>query len=120
MHHKIQLNARLLAAAIVTVVAMTAEAQQQAMRLVYDRPANYFEESLPIGNGRLGALVYGGYDRNIICLNDITFWTGKPVDRDMDKDAGSWIPKIRKALSASSLLIPHMPFPLGMRKMLLP
>ncbi|MDT3386561.1 MAG: glycoside hydrolase family 95 protein, partial [Bacteroidota bacterium] len=35
------------------------------MRLWYDRPANLFEESLPIGNGRLGALVYGGADTNI-------------------------------------------------------
>ena len=36
--------------------------QQPAMRLWYDQPAQYFEESLPIGNGRLGGLVYGGTD----------------------------------------------------------
>ena len=78
---------------------LTASSQEQApMVLQYDRPADYFEESLPIGNGKLGALVYGGTDDNIIYLNDITLWTGKPVDRNLDADAHQWIPKIREAL----------------------
>ena len=78
---------------------LTLSAQEQApMLLQYDRPADYFEESLPIGNGKLGALVYGGTDDNIIYLNDITLWTGKPVDRNLDADAHQWIPKIREAL----------------------
>ena len=78
---------------------LTLSAQEQApMVLQYDRPADYFEESLPIGNGKLGALVYGGTDDNIIYLNDITLWTGKPVDRNLDVDAHQWIPKIREAL----------------------
>ena len=68
------------------------------MVLQYDRPADFFEESLPIGNGKIGALIYGGTDDNIIYLNDITLWTGKPVDRYLDKDAHQWIPKIREAL----------------------
>ena len=71
---------------------------QAPMVLQYDRPAEFFEESLPIGNGKIGALVYGGTDDNIIYLNDITLWTGKPVDRLLDKDAHQWIPKIREAL----------------------
>ena len=81
------------------VTTLTASSQEQApMVLQYDRPADYFEESLPIGNGKLGALVYGGTDDNIIYLNDITLWTGKPVDRNLDADAHQWIPKIREAL----------------------
>ena len=68
------------------------------MRLWYDRPAQYFEESLPIGNGRLGALVYGGTDSCFIYLNDITLWTGKPVDHNEGAGAAQWIPKIREAL----------------------
>ena len=70
------------------------------MRLQYLRAADYFEESLPIGNGKLGACVYGGVDDNIIYLNDITLWTGKPVDRHLDAGASRWIPDIRKALFA--------------------
>lgn len=80
------------------MTAGSATAQQAPMVLQYDRPAQYFEESLPIGNGKLGALVYGGTDDNIIYLNDITLWTGKPADRTLDKDAHQWIPKIREAL----------------------
>ena len=79
-------------------LTVTAQTTQAPMVLQYDKPATYFEESLPIGNGKLGALVYGGTDDNIIYLNDITLWTGKPVDRNLDADAHKWIPDIRKAL----------------------
>lgn len=71
---------------------------QQPMRLWYSQPAKYFEESLPIGNGRLGALVYGGTDTCTIHLNDITLWTGQPVDRQEGVGSAKWIPEIRKAL----------------------
>ena len=81
------------------MTCLTAMAQEQApMELQYDKPATYFEESLPIGNGKLGALIYGSTDDNVIYLNDITLWTGKPVDRNLDADAHKWIPVIRKAL----------------------
>lgn len=81
------------------MTCLTATAQQQApMVLEYNKPATFFEESLPIGNGKMGALIYGGTDDNVIYLNDITLWTGKPVDRNLDADAHKWIPEIRKAL----------------------
>ena len=70
------------------------------MRLWYEQPAQYFEESLPIGNGKLGALVYSGTDTCLIHLNDITLWTGKPIDRNEGAGAARWIPEIRKALFA--------------------
>lgn len=72
--------------------------QTQPLKLWYNRPANAFEESLPIGNGKLGALIYGGSDNDSIFLNDITLWTGKPVDPNEKKGASKWIPEIRKAL----------------------
>ena len=81
-------------------VALSASAQQLPMVLHCDRPADYFEESLPIGNGKLGALVYGGIDDNVIFLNDITLWTGKPVSPELGKGASQWIPSIREALFA--------------------
>ena len=46
--------------------------------LHYDRPATYFEEALPVGNGRLGAMVYGDPVHEHLSLNDITLWTGEP------------------------------------------
>ena len=88
----------LLTAAFVQFASLALAQKQAPMVLQYDQPATYFEESLPIGNGKIGALVYGGTDDNIIYLNDITLWTGKPVDRNLDADAHKWIPAIREAL----------------------
>lgn len=81
-------------------VAFSASAAlaQEPLKLWYDRPAEYFEESLPIGNGRLGALVYGGTETDSLFLNDITLWTGRPVDRTLDAEAWSNIEPIRQAL----------------------
>ena len=90
---------QLLLTTAILAFAGVANAQEQApMVLQYDKPATFFEESLPIGNGKMGALIYGGSDDNVIYLNDITLWTGKPVDRNLDADAHKWIPAIREAL----------------------
>ncbi len=92
---------RFLTFALMAVATLIVYAQkQQPMRLWYNQPALYFEESLPIGNGKIGALVYGGTDTCLIHLNDITFWTGKPVDHNEGAGAAKWIPEIRKALFA--------------------
>lgn len=80
--------------------AISISAQQLPMRLTYNRPAQFFEESLPIGNGKMGALVYGGTDDCLLYLNDITLWTGSPVDHNEGAGASKWIPEIRKALFA--------------------
>ena len=48
------------------------------MLLWYDRPAEIWEEALPIGNGRLGAMVYGGVDTALLQLNEETLWAGEP------------------------------------------
>ena len=42
------------------ITSLSASAKNLPMKLWYDTPGEYFEESMPIGNGRLGALVYGG------------------------------------------------------------
>jgi alpha-L-fucosidase 2 len=46
--------------------------------LWYKSPASAWEEALPVGNGRLGAMVYGKYGNEIIQLNDDTYWSGGP------------------------------------------
>ena len=53
-------------------------AQQRDLTLHYDHPATFFEEALPVGNGRLGAMVYGDPVHERLSLNDITLWTGEP------------------------------------------
>lgn len=71
----------------------------QAQVLHYDRPAEYFEEALPIGNGTIGGIIYGGTKCDRISLNDITLWTGEPCNMNVySPEAHKTIPAIRKAL----------------------
>ena len=51
-----------------------------SMVLWYDHPAANWTEALPLGNGRLGAMVYGGTVDEIIQFNEETLWTGQPHD----------------------------------------
>ena len=78
-----------------------------SLTLHYDRPANSLDEALPLGNGRLGVLVYGGTDEERISLNDITLWTGEPdrgaqhpdLQDGIGAHAAEAIPQIREALA---------------------
>lgn len=72
---------------------------QSPLKLWYDNPANYFEEALLLGNGTQGATVFGGIGTDKIYLNDITLWSGEPVNANMNPNAYKHLPDIRKALS---------------------
>src|ERR1051325_11322548 len=48
--------------------------------LWYDKPANIWTDALPVGNGRLGAMVFGGPAHERIQFNESTVWTGEPHD----------------------------------------
>ena len=67
--------------------------------LWYRQPAQYFEESLVLGNGTHGATVFGGVQSDKIYLNDATLWSGEPVRADMNPDAYKNVPAIREALA---------------------
>ncbi len=66
--------------------------------LWYKQPAEFFEESLVLGNGKMGATVFGGFDSDKIYLNDITLWSGEPVNANMNPEAYKNFPAIREAL----------------------
>jgi len=51
-------------------------------KLYYNKPAVEWEEALPLGNGRLGMMVYGGTEREVLQLNEETLWCGCPQDAD--------------------------------------
>ena len=67
---------------ILTVFAalLSIAAIAEDLKLWYDRPANYWVEALPLGNGHLGAMVYGIAARDTIQLNEDTFWSGSPYN----------------------------------------
>ena len=73
-------------------------ATPKKLKLWYNKPAKYFEEALVLGNGTQGATVFGGTDTDKIFLNDLTLWSGEPVDPYMNKEAYKFLPAVREAL----------------------
>ena len=67
--------------------------------LWYRQPASKWVEALPVGNGRLGAMIYGGFPDEEIQLNEETVWDGKYHDRT-NPEALKVLPKVRELLFA--------------------
>lgn len=80
-----------------------------ATRLWYRQPAAQWEEALPVGNGRLGAMVYGRTSEEIISLNEETYWTGGPYSTVVSGGA-KVLPEIQQALFAGDPLKAHKLF----------
>ena len=88
---------RFLQTAFFAVVSCGAVAQQNAMQLWYDRPAGNWNEALPVGNGRLGAMVFGGIEEERLQLNEETVWSGQDHDF-VNNEARKALPAVRKLL----------------------
>ena len=67
------------------------------LKLWYDQPANEWTEALPVGNGRLGAMVFGGVQTERIQLNEESLWTGGPIER-ANPEALENLEKVRQLL----------------------
>ena len=87
-------------------------AQPQDVSVVFKQPAKHFTESLPIGNGRLGAILFGKTDTDRIVLNEISLWSGGYQEAD-DPEAHTYLKEIQqlllegKNLEAQALLQKH-------------
>ena len=81
-----------------TSSSVSAPSIQAPLKLWYDQPARYFEEALVLGNGHQGATVFGGIASDKIYLNDLTLWSGEPVNANMNPEAYKNLPAVRKAL----------------------
>ena len=55
-------------------------ATDNLLKLWYKEPAKKWVEALPLGNGRLGAMVFGGIEEELIQLNETSLWSGRPVN----------------------------------------
>ena len=64
-------------------------------KLWYDHPAQNWNEALPIGNGRLGAMVFGNVAAERLQLNEETIWAGRP-NNNANPDALEYLPKVRQ------------------------
>lgn len=65
--------------------------------LWFDGPASYYTESCPLGNGRLGAMLFGGVTEERMVLNEAGMWSGSPQAADME-GAVQYLPEIRRLL----------------------
>ena len=99
---------RILSIALSVLIPIAAGAQ--VMR--YDRAAASFNEALPLGNGHIGAMVYGGVDDDLINLNEATLWGGSHVDNNPQPDGPDLLRQVREALFAEDWE--------GARKLLVP
>ena len=73
---------------------------QKNLKLWYQQPAEAWTEALPLGNGRLGAMVYGNETNELIQLNESTLWSGGPVTDNINPEAPKYLPQVREAIFA--------------------
>ncbi len=90
-----------VALCLLLIISFSGESEKSlnsAFRLWYHQPAREWTEALPVGNGRLGAMVYGTVEKEHIQFNEETLWTGEPHDY-AHPGAHKYLNQIRKLLS---------------------
>ena len=102
-----------------------AQASEPGFKLTFDRPATKWTEAVPLGNGRIGAMVFGGTEDERLQINESTLWGGIPHDYT-NPEAYSHLEEIRQLIFAGKvdeaerlsenlmgrpkLLMPYQPF----------
>ncbi|MBR1498590.1 MAG: glycoside hydrolase family 95 protein [Bacteroidaceae bacterium] len=90
-------NMRLLLIVLTLALGGGAAYGEQELRLWYTRPADGWLEALPIGNSHLGGMVYGGTETEEICLNEETFWSGRPYENN-SRESLAALPEVRRLI----------------------
>lgn len=72
------------------------------MKLIYSKAASTWDEALPLGNGFLGAMVFGSVGREKLSLNEDSLWSGARPNRH-NPDAKAYLPKVRELLFAGKI-----------------
>ena len=87
-----------LAAASIPFVRSASSSDDQLL-LWYDEPAGQWTDGLPIGNGRLGAMVFGDPEFELLQLNEDTLYAGRPYDPN-NPEALKALPEVRRLIFA--------------------
>jgi len=94
---------RIAAAAAVLPAASALAGPQADLGFWYAKPAAEWNEALPVGNGRLGAMVFGRAGDELIQLNEQTLWTGGPADLEPNPQAKQYLQPVRERLFADDV-----------------
>ncbi len=110
---------------VVAVVVSLASGAEREPKIHFDQPGSKWTEAIPLGNGRLGAMVFGGVQDERYQINESTLWGGGPHDYD-DPEAYGHLNEIRKLIfddkvseaeqlsstmmGVPKLLMPYQPF----------
>lgn len=76
---------------------------EQKMKMWFSKPATCHEETIPIGNGSLGAMIFGNPMKEVLALNEDTLWTGYPKD-GTNQEALEYLPKVRELIRQRKLV----------------
>ena len=71
---------------------------QSPLKLWYNKPATQWVEALPLGNGHIGAMTFGGVNEELIQLNESTLYSGGPVRKSINPEAHAYLAEVREAL----------------------
>lgn len=91
------MNKHIKAISLLAVLMLSIAATSQDLKLWYNKPAVKWTEALPIGNGRIGGMLFGGVEQDRIQFNEETIWTGGPRDYNK-KGAWKYLDTIRQLL----------------------
>ena len=126
LKRRISLGVKLaLVVVAATALSVAAGASESDFNLTYDKPATKWTEALPLGNGRIGAMVFGGRENERLQINEGTLWGGGPRDYT-NPTADTHLEEIRQLIFAGKvdeaekvsgtvmgqpkLLMPYQPF----------
>jgi alpha-L-fucosidase 2 len=101
-----------LSLSLFTCFVLNVSAQQDfnpSTTLWYESPAEQWEEALPLGNGRLGAMVFGNYGEERIQLNEETYWSGGPYSTVTEGGAEA-LPEIQRLIFEGKPIQAHKLF----------
>jgi alpha-L-fucosidase 2 len=89
---------RNLLALVLLCTSLSLSAQQNDLKLWYDKPSGkVWEKAMPVGNGRLAGMVYGNPERETIQLNEATLWSGGPSRNDSETSLAA-LPEVRRLI----------------------
>ena len=83
---------------ILSFITRITPVKAEDLKLWYDRPADYWVEALPLGNGRLAAMVYGTILQDTIQINEDTYWSGSPYN-NANPNAKTHLNQIREYIN---------------------